>query len=328
MEGSSAPERISVIVPAYNYAHFLGETLDNLLRQTYSHWECIIVDDGSTDDTAAVAKEWCGKDSRFRYIWQPNAGLSAARNTGLAQAKGAFIQLLDADDKLCPEKFSTQLALFRLHPEASLVYSEVRFFVTGQPGRYYFSLDLSDTLQMSGVSSLEPYRLYTELVHKNIFVVNAPLIRKELFEKNGGFDIRLRSLEDWDYWNRCLFNGCYFLFDPSPGSYALVRTHGNSMSRNVAVMMESSVLVRRKLSRLIAQLRDKALAKELAELNGRELGYVHGQLSGLYREKGSRYKALLHLWYFARLRREYRHLVKTGLEILFGGKGGRGRSDK
>ena len=88
---SGFPEVVSVVVPAYNYGHFLGETLSDLQKQTYEHWECIIVDDGSTDNTRDVAKEWCLKDKRYRYIFQKNAGLSAARNTGIKNCIGTFI---------------------------------------------------------------------------------------------------------------------------------------------------------------------------------------------------------------------------------------------
>jgi len=96
--------RVSVVVPTHNYAHFLPVALDSVLAQTYRDWECIIVDDGSTDDTAAVADVYVRRDPRFRYIHQANRGLAGARNTGVRNARGDGIQFLDADDRLLSPK--------------------------------------------------------------------------------------------------------------------------------------------------------------------------------------------------------------------------------
>ncbi|HBT10064.1 MAG TPA: hypothetical protein DEB18_11535 [Leeuwenhoekiella sp.] len=100
---------ISVIVPCYNQAAYLSETLESVYLQTHKDWECIIINDGSTDATLEVAQQWLDKDPRFKYIYQKNKGLSGARNTGLRAAKGVYIQLLDADDLVNKEKFKTQL---------------------------------------------------------------------------------------------------------------------------------------------------------------------------------------------------------------------------
>ncbi len=91
---------ISIIVPCYKQAHFLKESLQSVLEQTYGHWECIIVNDGSPDNTGKVATEWCRKDARFKYLYKENGGLSSARNVGIEASKGTFILPLDADDLL------------------------------------------------------------------------------------------------------------------------------------------------------------------------------------------------------------------------------------
>ena len=91
---------ISVIVPCYNQAQYLDECLQPVLDQTYTDWECIIVNDGSPDHTEEVAKKWLEKDNRFRYIYKENGGLSSARNAGIREAKGEWIQFLDSDDKI------------------------------------------------------------------------------------------------------------------------------------------------------------------------------------------------------------------------------------
>ena len=100
---------ISVIVPCYNQSHFLDETLNSILNQSYTNWECIIVNDGSPDDTENIAIKWINNDCRFQYIVKENGGLSSARNKGLEIAKGDFIQFLDSDDLLSSDKFQKSI---------------------------------------------------------------------------------------------------------------------------------------------------------------------------------------------------------------------------
>src|SRR5688500_9583140 len=98
---------VSVVIPAYNYGHFVTEAVASALNQTHPHVEVIVVDDGSTDGTADILKPF---GSRIRYIYQPNRGLSAARNTGIRAARGEWVAFLDADDLWHPSKTETQLS--------------------------------------------------------------------------------------------------------------------------------------------------------------------------------------------------------------------------
>jgi glycosyltransferase involved in cell wall biosynthesis len=100
---------ISIIIPCYNQSSYLEETLNCILKQDYENWECLLVNDGSTDSTESVILPWLKKDPRFRYFSIPNGGVSAARNFGIEQAKGFFIQFLDADDLLSPNKLSKSI---------------------------------------------------------------------------------------------------------------------------------------------------------------------------------------------------------------------------
>ena len=93
---------ISVVIPAYNAEQFLDETLESVLSQTYENWECIIVNDGSTDNTESIAKKWCEKDARFCYFYKENSGVSDTRNLGIKEARGEYIAFLDADDLYMP----------------------------------------------------------------------------------------------------------------------------------------------------------------------------------------------------------------------------------
>lgn len=102
---------VSIIIPCYNQASYLEETLQCVLQQDYDNWECLLVNDGSTDSTEAILLALISNDSRFRYFSIPNSGVSAARNFGIEQAKGDFIQFLDADDLLEPTKLSKSIQL-------------------------------------------------------------------------------------------------------------------------------------------------------------------------------------------------------------------------
>src|SRR4051812_48468776 len=100
----NAKPLVSIIIPSYNYGRFLAQTLDSVLAQTYTNWECIIVDDGSKDNSGEIAAAYEQKDTRIRYIYQQNQGIATTRNTGLQNIKGDYVQYLDADDMLPPEK--------------------------------------------------------------------------------------------------------------------------------------------------------------------------------------------------------------------------------
>ena len=121
---------VSVIIPTHNYARFLEEAINSLRGGTYSDWECVVVDDGSTDDTPALVATLAASDPRIVYVSQVASGPSAARNAGLATASGEFVQFLDADDLLGPRKLQYQLEIFGRHPEADIVYGGVRYFDT------------------------------------------------------------------------------------------------------------------------------------------------------------------------------------------------------
>jgi glycosyltransferase involved in cell wall biosynthesis len=106
---------VSIIVPCYNQQQFVAECLKSILAQTYTHWQCIVINDGSTDDTEAVVKHTIRGDDRFTYLYQPNAGVSAARNVGLARATGDYIAFLDGDDWWHPEFLEKMMALATPH---------------------------------------------------------------------------------------------------------------------------------------------------------------------------------------------------------------------
>lgn len=307
---------VSIIVPAYNYGHLIDQTLSDLLLQTWQNWECIVVDDGSKDNTAEVVKSFCDRDSRFIYHYKNNAGLSAARNTGIALAKGQFIQLQDADDLLEHRKLEVQLALFKSQPKADIVYSEVRYFRTSHPNERRFTMDESNIPWNVGLSSDRHEELSCSLMHRNIMAVNCPLIKKEVFDEIGPFDISLKSVEDWEYWCRCVIKGKYFLFDPSEDSFALVRMHDGSMSTNLIKMTEASLQARKTLRNMIDQMPDSGFKISVSENEKKVTDYLNRLLFQRFKDAGYRKKALFQLWKAYPLASEFKFLIKESKEIL------------
>jgi glycosyltransferase involved in cell wall biosynthesis len=235
---------VSVVIPCYNYGTFLGDALESLLAQEFTDWECIIVDDGSTDHSAAVANEYVKRDPRFRYVHQQNAGLSAARNAGLNLAQGKFLQFLDADDALAPGKLRLQHHYLEAHPEADLVYGATEYFQGTPASRRPERSDISlpDPRWMRTASGNE---LLNAFVHENFLVVSAPLMRTATVRRTGSFDTALKSYEDWHYWFRVALSGAAFHYWPEPGTESWIRYGHVSMMRNQVRMNHAGLQLRR-----------------------------------------------------------------------------------
>ena len=272
---------VSVIVPTYNYGRFITQTFESLQRQTHTRWECIVVDDGSTDDTRDVVTRFVGDDARFRYVHQNNQGLAAARNTGIENSGGDYVQFLDADDLIEAEKLELQLRSFERNPEADIVYGSVRYFRTEAPHERLYCVWGEDKPWMPGASG-RGKTVLTELVRRNIMAVNAPLLRRKVIDDVGRFDGTVKGVEDWDYWIRCAMCGKHLHHDPAEGTLALVRFHPTSMSRDTRAMLRSMLLVREKVNVAvtdadIANINREISVNELVQLASEEI--AHGRTS-------------------------------------------------
>ena len=227
---------VSVIVPCYNQAQYLGEALQSVLEQTYTHWECIIVNDGSPDDTHEVAQEWLAKDIRFKYIKKENGGLSSARNAGIDVAVGEWIQFLDCDDILECNKLKNQSNYFD---------KNIEVLISGY--RYFENNEGISKLRIVGRENFVPETVinyYDEVDVKNLFkiknpfVICAPLFKADVFKIVGNFDEHLHSLEDWDFNLRCALNNMVFHHTGyDQDSKVLIRLHDTSMMRNKEKMV-------------------------------------------------------------------------------------------
>lgn len=277
---ASAPPLVSVIVPTYNYGEFIGEMLESLQAQTYGNWECLVIDDDSTDSTQEVVAQYAREDSRIKYLHQSNQRQAAARNTGLKNARGQYVQFLDADDLIEPHKLEKQVRYLEHHPEVDIVYSSMRYFNSANINERMFSMGEDNAPWMPEVSGTGQDILLL-LVCANIMAVNSPLIRRSVVDDVGLFDRELPPLEDWDFWLRCAVKGKRFQYENTIGTLALVRSHPASSSRNKIRMMRAVVQMRKKLHQTTDCLEIRKLNRELLSSDAWCLGLeevLHGSL--------------------------------------------------
>lgn len=186
-------QKISVIIPCYNQSNFLEATLQSVVCQTHGDWECIIIDDGSTDNSKEIALQWCGNDSRFLYHFKTNGGLSSARNAGLRIAKGDFIQLLDADDLIEPTKFEKQLKDLE---SAQISISNYFYFVDGN-----LRLE-AEHRYLSPFFSEKNYKqeIIIDWEYRKSIPCHSVLFKKEILKNDIFFSEVLKNHEDWVFW--------------------------------------------------------------------------------------------------------------------------------
>jgi len=225
---------ISVIVPCYNQARFLLETCNSLLAQDYNNWEAIIINDGSTDDTEEVAKKIVDLDDRFKYFHKSNGGLSSARNFGLENASGDYVQFLDSDDVLKPEKFSSTIKLIEGY---DIVITDFLRFKSENGKLKKAFCNLSEQ-QYTFESILLNWDVkYSIPIHCGIFKYSA--IKSILFDEE------LKAKEDWFFWLQVFkCNPKVFFLNEK---LALYRVHKNSMTKDDALMHENLNLAYKKI---------------------------------------------------------------------------------
>lgn len=172
---------VSIIVPCYNQAEYLAETLDSVLAQTYPYWECIIVNDGSPDNTEEIALLYCNNDNRFFYFYKNNGGLADARNYGIKKSHGKYILPLDSDDKIAPIYIEKVINCYQNNPNLKLVYTNVMHFGI-----------------IEGQCDLPAYD-YNRLLYMNHIVCTCMYKRND-YDKTVGYNTNMiYGLEDWDF---------------------------------------------------------------------------------------------------------------------------------
>jgi glycosyltransferase involved in cell wall biosynthesis len=212
---------VSVIVPCYNAEKFVVEAVRSVLSQTLRELEVIVIDDGSTDASAARVQEI--RDDRLHLIRQPNSGVSAARNLGIREAEGPLIAFLDADDLFLPENLARKVEALSQRPDWDLVHSaEIRF--DSESGR-----DLERTRGREGDMLIDLLELRPGVIHSPSSVV----VRKTLLQRAGDFDTQLSTSADWEIWTR-FARYTHFSYVDEP--LVRYRVHPGQMHRNISRM--------------------------------------------------------------------------------------------
>jgi glycosyltransferase involved in cell wall biosynthesis len=224
--------KVSIIIPTYNHAYFVGFAVESALAQTFTNTEVLVVDDGSVDNTRDFLAAYAG---RITYIYQENRGLSAARNTGIRVACGEYIALLDADDMWVPEKLAVQMRLFDENPAAGVVSCgnvsvdnqgrEVSAASTRGSGQFQFRRLLLGNCVSGGSNAV---------------------VKRSCFDAVGLFDESLRSSEDWDMWLR-IARRYPVLFAPQVLTKIRVNASSMSAEKNADTMLANELRVLGKL---------------------------------------------------------------------------------
>jgi glycosyltransferase involved in cell wall biosynthesis len=221
----SRPEggKVSVVIPCYNQARFLGEAIQSVLSQGYTDLEIIVVDDGSNDGTEEVASGYAKDNSRVRLIRQENRGQAAARNRGLAEAGGEYVVFLDSDDRLVSEALEVGVRELEAHPGCAFVSGICRKI----------------TADGSIVPGWEQFRVrddpYLELLRSCPVYVPAVMYRRSVFDAVGDFDTSYRAAEDYDLYYRILERFPVYCHETL---VAEIRRHETNMTRDRTLMLK------------------------------------------------------------------------------------------
>ena len=215
--------KVSVIIPAYNGARYISEAIQSVINQVFKDYEIIVIDDGSTDNTKVILKEYDSKIKCFHH--SENQGPSAARNTGIVNSKGEYLAFLDADDIWLSNKLESQLKMMGEFPE------------TGLLGCGFYRLDDSGNIieEIQGWVNSKRDDLLRELMIRNVISgsCSGVVIKRECFDKVGLFDEDLRGSEDRDMWFR-IAKSCEIRFFKEP--LVKIRDHRNSSHKDVDIM--------------------------------------------------------------------------------------------
>lgn len=263
--GDMSKPFVSIIIPTYNYAHLITETLESVLNQSYTNWECIIVDDGSTDNTKQIVEAFINKHltCSFTYIKKVNEGTSIAKNTGISLAAGKYIQFLDADDLISPDKLAIQIAVLE-SDDIGLVYSKSIFFT-----EHHLKQTIVEKYPPGFLTeqTLSLHELLSRIIKNNIITIGSPLVKKQILIEAGMFNPDLKNNEDWLLWFKVALSIRKFVYDGNGKSFASVRVHKESAMNNHSKMFNGEVVVRKQIEVELAKLDLNKETKVLRKLN-------------------------------------------------------------
>lgn len=216
---------VSVVIPCFNHEHYLSAAIDSVIAQAWSNVEIIVVDDGSTDDSVHVARRYLGN----RVVRKKNAGLSAARNTGLALCTGEYVVFLDADDRLLPVALQAGVACLDEHRNAAFAWGRYQLLIKGS------------AVAVSTAATCKSLATYDMLLRGNFIAMHATVMyRRSTLVVFGGFDENLTACEDYELYLRMTRTCQVVHHDQVVAEY---RRHDGNMSYDSHRMLESALAV-------------------------------------------------------------------------------------
>ena len=251
---------VSVIVPCYNLGRYLFAALESVQLQTFDNWECIVINDGSTDNTEEIALHFCRVDQRFIYVKQANEGLSHARNAGIRKAKGRYLQFLDADDWIASNKFETQVNSLEKYPGdfVAICDHEIVDDGTNTPTTVaYMSPFLNEKNFRQEVITEWQFR---KSVPCHNFLIPAHILTNHSLR----FDENLPNHEDWVLWCQILYLArgiCY-----QHEKLAFYRMRSDSMSQDRPKMAEGFLMACYVLENFYSTVKDAAMVRSVRKI--------------------------------------------------------------
>jgi len=267
---------VSVVVPTYNRAYCLPAAIGSLQAQSHPHWEAVIIDDGSKDDTADVVGAMAAKDARIRYLPQKNGGVSAARNAGIRAAQGDYVGFLDSDDAWEPWKLSAQIACLAQFPQVGMVWTNMNAFnaagelvsplhlrkmyraydrvsgrqvFEGQRKLAAFAPDIARTQEVLANADVTWGDVYSSMMFGNLVHTSTALLRRDRINAVGFFNQNYRTGEDYDFHLRTCREGPVALLDAPSIRYRVAggedqltsRAHTLELARNALLTREAAI---------------------------------------------------------------------------------------
>ena len=232
---------VSVIIPCYNHGQYLAEAIESVQKQHYAATEILVVDDGSVDNTKAVAEQF----PEVQYIYQQNQGLSAARNTGIQHSKGQYLIFLDADDWLLPGAISTNVAYLQQHPDAA--------FVSGGHDKVFVD---TNTVKEERCEIKQNH--YLHLMQGNYIGMHATVLYRRSIFKEFQYDTSLKSCEDYDLYLKIARKYPVLHHTEKIAAY---RLHSNNMSGNIPFMLSTVLSVLGRQQPLLTNAQEKQAFK-------------------------------------------------------------------
>lgn len=292
--------KVSVVVPTYNSAQYISETINSIIAQTYHDIEIIIVDDCSTDDTERVVKSFSSDKIRYIRLTKNHGGPSKPRNVGIKAAKGKYIAFCDSDDMIMPDRIESSVKLFDKHPELGMTFSDEQKFseVTGEDlGNFLREYDLFHSLPKEKASEncfiIASKDAFPCLFYENYIMPSGVTVRSSIFQKVGYFDETITNGDDWDMWFRISQKFPVGFVDKIGFRY---RVRTNSISGRGPELAENRSQVIRKQLETGISIKLQKRCHELIGMNNYGIGYYF-QMRGEMEEARKYYLQSLHEYF-------------------------------